>query len=80
MDINYKTSDFNTAVILHAHGCKMTGKESHNKRVRFHFQNDDLLISLIEARMTGILTINPEKIFSSERFLRSIIKEEIIKY
>ena len=79
--MNYKTTDFNIAVVLHSSGSKLIGKEKDNNgQVKFHFQNDELLQDILEERMSGSLMINPERIFSSERFLRTIIKEAIINY
>ena len=79
--MNYKTTDFNTAVILHSGGSKLVGTEKdRNGQVKFHFKNDDLLQNILEERISGGLSINPEKIFYSERFLRTIIKEAIINY
>lgn len=79
--MTYKNRDFNTAVVLHAMGCKLDSTEkNHRGECVFHFQSNDLLHQVLDQRLRDEILLSPEKIFYSERFLRNIMKQESINY
>ncbi len=75
---NYKTTDMNFAIVLHASGIKLEDIKKnprHDKQMVFVFENDLSLEALRNKYISGELRMEPRELFASYRFLKSLIRD-----